>query len=223
MILPRPDLPGWTDLPFWDTAFPAVQQALAADVRDILPPADQVFAALARTSPEDTRVVVLGQDPYPTPGHAHGFAFSAESDVKPPASLRNIFAEMEADVGQRPASSDLRHLADQGVLLLNTALTVPAGQPGGHGKLGWAALTRDVLARLSDRPRAFVLWGNHARGFAKHITAPQTGTHLIHESGHPSPLSIKQFRGSRPFSAVNTWLTAQGDVPIHWAQALKDT
>ena len=214
MRLDRPDLGGWNDLPFWDREFSQVQATLAAETRDILPPADQVFAAMARTPPEDTRVVILGQDPYPTPGVAHGLAFSAAPDAKIPPSLRNIFAEMQDDIGARPATPDLRAWADQGVLLLNTALTVPAGTPGGHGRLGWSALTRDVLMRLSDKPTAFVLWGNHAKSFRAHI---QGDGHLIHESGHPSPLSVRHFRGSRPFSTVNRWLDAQGHRPIDWA------
>ncbi|WP_296417505.1 uracil-DNA glycosylase [Pseudooctadecabacter sp.] len=217
MILPRPDLPGWADLPFWDTAFPAVQQALEADTRHILPPVDDVFRALALVAPDDCRVVILGQDPYHTRGKPDGLAFSIRDDFAGRLdSLGNIFKEIESDTGAQRTKTTLDDWAQQGVLLLNTALTVPEGAAKGHAKLGWNALTRDVLMRLGDRPRAFVLWGGHARGFAKHITAPPTGAHLIHESAHPSPLSVKAFRGTRPFSAVNDWLKAQGKPPIHW-------
>ena len=185
---------------------------------DVLPAEDQRFAALAACAPEDTRVVVLGQDPYPTPGHAHGFAFSVAPQVTPlPRSLTNIFKEMQADLGGCPANGDLRFWANQGVLLLNTALTVPAGQAGGHAKLGWSHLTAEVLAALSDRPRAFLLWGNHAQSFARHITGPG---HLIVQTAHPSPLSARRgFFGSRPFSRINDWLTEQGQQPINWTGA----
>ena len=150
--------PGWADLPFFAEDYPALEAATRGP--DILPPAAQRFAALALTPPEATRVVILGQDPYPTPGHAHGLAFSVEPDVRPlPRSLTNIFKEMAEDLGAAPPSGDLRFWARQGVLLLNTALTVPAGQAGAHAKLGWSRLTHQVLDRLSDRPRAFVLWG----------------------------------------------------------------
>ncbi|WP_136635843.1 uracil-DNA glycosylase [Pseudooceanicola onchidii] len=203
----------WADLPFFATDYPAIAEATAGD--DVLPPAAQRFAALELTPPEDTRVVILGQDPYPTPGHAHGLAFSVEPDVRPlPRSLTNIYKEMVEDLGHAPQTGDLRFWARQGVLLLNTALSVPAGNAGGHAKLGWSRLTRQVLDRLSDRPRAFVLWGGHAQGFRDAIRGQD---HLILASAHPSPLSARRgFFGSRPFSSVNNWLTSRGDTPINW-------
>ncbi len=205
----------WAHLPFFTRDWPALARRIADDPREILPPAQQRFAALAACPPEATRVIILGQDPYPTPGHAHGFAFSAAPAVTPlPRSLANIYKEMQADLGASPPTSDLRFWADQGVLLLNTALTVPAGEAGGHGKLGWSALTRDVLAALSRTPRAFLLWGRHAQGFAPEITGPG---HLVLQSAHPSPLSARHgFFGARPFSRVNAWLKARGDTPINW-------
>lgn len=203
----------WRHLPFFVQLWPDLRARLAQEA-DILPPADQVFAALDACAPTDVRVVILGQDPYPTPGHAHGLAFSVAPDVTPlPRSLSNIFKEMQADLGAAPTHGDLRFWAAQGVLLLNTALTVPAGQAGGHAKLGWAHLTRDVLTALDSQPRAFVLWGKHAQGFGTAL-APH---HFILQSAHPSPLSARRgFFGSRPFSRVNDWLRTQGQTPIMW-------
>ena len=205
----------WADLAFFADTWPAVAQALDAETRPVLPPAPEVFAALAATPPDGVRVVVLGQDPYPTPGHAHGFAFSCASDVHPlPRSLSNIFREMQDDLGAHPPNGDLRFWAAQGVLLLNTALTVPEGSAGGHAKLGWQHLTSEVLSTLDDRPRAFLLWGANAQKLASHLTHPG---HLKIATAHPSPLSARRgFFGSRPFSAVNAWLKARGETPINW-------
>lgn len=211
------DLPlSWGNLPFFANDYPAIAAQLQG--ANILPPAAQRFAALDLCPPAKTRVVILGQDPYPTPGHAHGLAFSVEPDVQPlPRSLGNIYREMRDDLGSAPENGDLRFWASQGVLLLNSALSVPAGQAGAHAKIGWSALTQQVLERLSDRPRAFVLWGAHAQGFGAHIHG---GDHLIVRSPHPSPLSARRgFFGSRPFSLVNNWLRSQGETPIDWIGA----
>lgn len=211
-----PDLGDWSDLPFFSKDWPRIAAMLAAERRDILPPEPLRFAALARTRPDDTRVVILGQDPYPTPGHANGFAFSVSRNTPLPKSLKNIFREMQDDLGANPQTGDLSPWADSGVLLLNTALTVPAGQTNGHAKLGWSRLTEQVLGLLSDRPRAFVLWGNHALGFRKYVTGPD---HLFIETAHPSPLSAyRGFFGSRPFSRINAWLAERGEPPVDWAQ-----
>lgn len=204
----------WSDLPFFAKDWPRIEAALAADTRAILPPASQRFAALEHTAPDATRVVILGQDPYPTPGHANGLAFSVTPETPLPKSLKNIFRELGDDIGATPANGDLTAWADQGVLLLNTSLSVPAGAAGGHAKLGWQRLTEQVLARLDDRPRAFLLWGAHAQKAAQNL-APH---HLKIETAHPSPLSAyRGFFGSRPFSRVNAWLTARGEPPIRWA------
>ena len=204
----------WADLPFFSEVWPGVAAALEAEARDVLPPAERVFAALDACAPDAVRVVILGQDPYPTPGHADGLAFSVRPGVALPRSLANVFAEMEADVGCRPANGDLSGWAAQGVLLLNTCLTVPAGMAGGHGRLGWQRLAADVLDRVSQRPVAFVLWGRHAQALKRHI---REGAHLFVESAHPSPLSARQgFFGSRPFGRVNAWLEAQGERPVDW-------
>lgn len=212
---PRPAVGGWADLPFFDIHWPEIEAQLAAEAREILPPAHQRFAALDLTSPEATRVVILGQDPYPTPGHAHGLSFSVEPDVTPlPRSLRNIFQEMRDDIGSCPETGDLRPWAEQGVLLLNTVLSVPAGDANGHKKLGWQALAHQVLDHSSRRPTAYVLWGNQAQALEKHI---RPGDHLILKTAHPSPLSARRgFFGSRPFTRINDWLSARGEPPISW-------
>lgn len=212
---------GWGDLPFFQTTWPAVQAVLACETRQILPPEDQRFAALAACPPEKVRVVILGQDPYPTPGHAHGFAFSVAPHVSPlPRSLSNIFKEMTDDLGACPTNGDLRFWAAQGVLLLNSCLSVPAGAAGAHARLGWHELTAQVIGKISGSPRAFLLWGNHAQGFARHISPPVTDPdHLILQSAHPSPLSARRgFFGSRPFSRINEWLMARGETPINWTR-----
>lgn len=203
----------WADLPFWQNDWPAICAQLE-QMQDILPPAHQRFAALNLTQPEQVRVVILGQDPYPTPGHAHGLAFSVTKNTPLPRSLSNIFKEMAADINAKPQHGDLTHLAQQGVLLLNTALTVPAGQAGAHAKLGWDSLIDQVLTRVAQRPTAFLLWGAKAQARAKHIGAP----HLKIETAHPSPLSARRgFFGSRPFSKVNHWLESRGEKAIDWA------
>jgi uracil-DNA glycosylase len=206
---------GWQHLPFFEDSLPNIVEVLEKEERDVLPPSPQVFAALDACMPLDVHVVILGQDPYPTPGHAHGFAFSVDPNVRPlPRSLGNIFKELSADVGRVPPNGDLRFWAKQGVLLLNDVLTVPAGEARGHRQLGWQNLVPQVLDALSDRPRAFLLWGNDARSHAPRLAGHG---HLVLESVHPSPLSARRgFFGSRPFSTVNTWLKEQGQQPINW-------
>lgn len=211
---PLPELGAWADLPFFSETWPKLAAVLAEDERTVLPPEPLRFAALERTQPEASRVIILGQDPYPTRGHANGLAFSVTPDTPLPRSLKNIFSEMEDDIGSAPQNGDLSHWADQGVLLLNTALSVPEGDAGGHAKLGWAELTRQVLGALDDTPRAFLLWGKHAQAHG----AALSGHHLKIETAHPSPLSARRgFFGSRPFSRINAWLTEQGHSPISWA------
>lgn len=209
--------PAWAHLRFFSRDWPGLAARLAADRRVILPPEPQRFAALALTPPAAVRVVILGQDPYPTPGHAHGLAFSVEPDVRPlPRSLSNIFKELQDDLSASRPNGDLRGWARQGVLLLNTCLTVPSGEAAGHARLGWQRLAEEVLETLSAaRPTAFVLWGGHAQALKGHI---RPGGHLLIETPHPSPLSARRgFFGSRPFSRINGWLAAQGGAPIDWA------
>lgn len=206
-------LGAWADLPFFHTDWPIIAAKLDADTRTLLPPAETRFAALEHTQPSETRVVILGQDPYPTPGHANGLAFSVAPDIALPKSLKNIYRELYDDIGATPANGDLTTWADQGVLLLNTALSVPEGEAGGHANLGWNILIEQVLTKLDKAPRAWVLWGKHAQGFR-----PDNPHHLILEAPHPSPLSAyRGFFGSKPFSQINTWLKHRGETPIHWA------
>lgn len=206
----------WADLPFFRDTLPAIAAALDTDTRTVLPPPAQTFAALELCAPADVRVVIMGQDPYPTPGHAHGLAFSAEPHVSPlPRSLANIYKELDSDLQITRPSGDLRGWARQGVLLLNTVLSVPAGEANGHKHLGWQALAHQVLVRVSAHPTAFVLWGNQAQKLETHI---ENNDHLILKTAHPSPLSARRgFFGSRPFSRVNDWLSARGLDTIDWA------
>ncbi|MEI4470594.1 uracil-DNA glycosylase [Frigidibacter sp. MR17.24] len=205
----------WGALPFFARDWPALSARLRGAPGVVLPPADRRFAALALTPPQEVRAVILGQDPYPTPGHANGLAFSVAPGVALPRSLANIYREMEADLGARPRDGDLTHWARQGVLLLNTALSVPAGGAGGHARWGWDRLVAEVLAdAAARRPLALVLWGAHAQKVAASVTGAQ---HLRIETAHPSPLSARRgFFGSRPFSRVNDWLAARGEAPIDW-------
>lgn len=226
MNLSTANLGDWAGLPFFAQDLPAIATQLQNDTRNILPPSDQVFAALERTPLAKVRVVILGQDPYPTPGHAHGLSFSVDPHVKPlPRSLNNIYKEMISDIGSAPMTGDLRFWADQGVLLLNTVFTVPAGEANGHTALGWQRLAHQVLTATSAKPCAFVLWGKQAQSLAPHITSPKDGTnpengHLMIETAHPSPLSVRRgFFGSKPFSRINTWLSNRGEPPINWTDA----
>ncbi|QFT62840.1 uracil-DNA glycosylase [Roseivivax sp. THAF30] len=207
----------WAHLDFFAKDWPRIAAQLEAEDRQILPRAELRFAALEESPPESIRAVILGQDPYPTPGHANGLAFSVTSGTRPlPRSLLNIFKELEGDLGVRRDEGDLSGWAEEGVLLLNTALSVPAGDAGGHRRLGWQRLTEEILTRLSDRPRAFVLWGAHAQAFQPFIRGSD---HLILTAPHPSPLSARRgFFGSRPFSRINAWLTSRGEPEINWTR-----
>lgn len=217
--LPTHALGDWGTLPFFGAGLRTVEDQLSKDHRTILPAAHQVFAALEMCQRRDTKVVILGQDPYPTAGHAHGLAFSAEPHVHPvPRSLGNIYKEMDADLGVRPSTPDLRHWARQGVLLLNTALTVPEGSAGGHMKIGWQTLTHQILEAVSLTPHAFLLWGKPAQKLGQTITG---SGHFLLETAHPSPLSARKgFFGSRPFSKVNSWLEDHNMTPINWVQEM---
>ncbi len=189
--------------------------------REIYPAPEHVFRAFSEVPMENVRVVILGQDPYHEPGQAHGLSFSVPDGVRLPPSLRNIFKEMYSDLGiapdtPLPSSGDLSYLAEQGVLLLNSVLTVPRGEAAGHRGRGWEAFTDEVLRALDalDQPIAFILWGKDARAKAKYLKNPD---HLVIESDHPSPLSAwRGFFGSRPFSRVNDYLQARGCEGIHW-------
>ncbi len=183
--------------------------------RGYLPAGEHVLRAFARPLAE-VRVLVVGQDPYPTPGHPVGLSFSVAPDVRPlPGSLRNIITELVADLGvPAPSTGDLSPWADQGVLLLNRVLTVRPGSAGSHRGRGWEAVTDRAIEVLASRggPLAAVLWGRDAQSLA-----PALGPIPWVQSVHPSPLSAHRgFFGSRPFSKVNDLLVAQGGEPVDW-------
>ena len=183
----------------------------------VFPPAEQMFAALELTPFDSVRVVLLGQDPYHDEGQAHGLAFSVAPGITPPPSLRNIYRELEEDLGiAPPGHGDLRGWARQGVLLLNTVLTVRAHAAGSHRGLGWEQLSDAIIRAVSRRPQqaVFLLWGNPAQAKRALIDADR---HAVIESAHPSPLSAyRGFFGSRPFSRTNAALQAAGAPSIDW-------
>jgi uracil-DNA glycosylase len=160
-----------------------------------------------------TRVVIIGQDPYPTKGHAHGLAFSVDSTVFPlPASLRNIFEELKSDCGITRSSGDLSEWADQGVMLLNRILSTDTGSSMAHAKLGWEEITNAIALVLGNQPVVAVLWGKYAAQLAGYFK-----DEMVITSAHPSPLSAyRGFLGSQPFSAINSKLTELGMPTINW-------
>ncbi|PZU40926.1 MAG: uracil-DNA glycosylase [Microbacterium sp.] len=186
-----------------------------ASGRGYLPSGDRVLRAFARPF-DDVRVLIVGQDPYPTPGHPIGLSFAVDRHVRPlPRSLGNIYRELEDDLGIPPAPhGDLSAWSDQGVLLLNRVLTVAPGAPASHRGWGWEAVTEHAIRALAgrERPLVAVLWGRDAAGLR-----PMLGAVPIVESPHPSPLSASRgFFGSRPFSRVNELLENQGSAPVDW-------
>ncbi len=190
-------------------------RAEAAAGRRFLPTGDRILAAF-RQPFDQVRVLVVGQDPYPNPGHPIGLCFSVAADVRPlPASLGNIFREYTEDLGHpAPACGDLTPWTQQGVLLLNRVLTVRAGAPGSHRRKGWEEITEQAIRALAARggPLVAVLWGRDARDLR-----PLLGSAPMVESAHPSPLSARYgFFGSRPFSRVNELLARQGAEPVDW-------
>ncbi|MFN3273688.1 MAG: uracil-DNA glycosylase [Paracoccus sp. (in: a-proteobacteria)] len=206
----------WAHLPFFTTDWPDLRDRLTAGP-GWLPGPDRLFAALSATPPDRVRVVILGQDPYPTPGHANGLAFSVTPQTPLPRSLSNIFTELRQDLGTAPATGDLSHWAGQGVLLLNTALSVPPGQAGAHATWGWDRLARQAVTEAQRHgPLAFLLWGRHAQRALAGLPRPED---LTIATAHPSPLSARRgFFGSRPFSQINNWLTARNAPPIDWTR-----
>ncbi|KQU52562.1 hypothetical protein ASG72_06430 [Bosea sp. Leaf344] len=222
-FLAAPEAAGWRELGVFRNGLVA-RACQAADAETaaghvVAPRPERVFAALAATRFEAVRVVILGQDPYPTPGHANGLAFSYAGPPPLPRSLANIRRELGDDLGRPVApDGDLTGWARQGVLLLNTALTVREGaaKAGSHLALGWGVVTDALLAAVSTgRPHVvFMLWGNPAQ-----LKRPliDESRHLVLASAHPSPLSARRgFFGSRPFSQANAWLQAKGEAAIDW-------
>lgn len=217
---------GWRHLPPFAEGGTAARVCAAVDAERaaghvVAPAPERIFAALALTPLDSVRVVILGQDPYPTPGHANGLAFSYVGPPPLPRSLVNIFRERADDLGTpapAPADGDLTPWAKQGVLLLNTALTVREGaaKAGSHLLLGWGAVTDAVISAVSrERPHVvFILWGNPAQ--AKRALIDES-RHLVLASPHPSPLSARRgFFGSKPFSQANAWLKQKAQPEIFW-------
>ncbi|MGD9888119.1 MAG: uracil-DNA glycosylase [Halothiobacillaceae bacterium] len=193
---------------------------LAAELKAgkrIHPNPDEWFNAFNHTPLDKVRVVILGQDPYPTAGHAHGLCFSVQPQVRPlPKSLQNIFKELEDDLGIRNTCGSLIPWADQGVLLLNAVLTVESGSSNSHQGKGWERFTDRVVQILNtqNRPLVFVLWGRPAQLKGAHIDRTR---HCVLEAPHPSPLSAyRGFFGSRPFSCINAFLEQQHQAPMDW-------
>lgn len=184
----------------------------------IYPNMYDIFNALKYTSYSDVKAVILGQDPYHQPGQAHGLCFSVKKGTAQPPSLRNIFKELESDLGIKPPShGELVSWAENGVLMLNTVLTVRQSSPNSHKDKGWEIFTDKVIEILNkrDKPIVFILWGANARSKKRLITNP---SHLILESAHPSPLSAYNgFFGNRHFSKTNAFLEAHGIEPIDWS------
>ncbi|MCY8007358.1 uracil-DNA glycosylase [Bacillus haynesii] len=184
----------------------------------VYPEPNDIYNALHYTSYENVKVVILGQDPYHGPGQAHGLSFSVQPGVNPPPSLKNIFIELQNDFGADiPNHGSLVSWAKQGVLLLNTVLTVRRGQANSHKGKGWEQLTDSIIDVLNkrDKPVVFILWGRHAQMKKERI---DTSKHFIIQSPHPSPFSARNgFFGSRPFSRANQYLKQIGDEPINWS------
>ena len=189
------------------------------EIKEIYPPKDYIFNALKLTSYENTKVVIVGQDPYHGKGEAHGLSFSVQKGVRVPPSLQNIYKELNDDLKIPPKDNgDLTEWAKQGVLLLNAVLTVEKDKSASHRNLGWEPMTDYIikLLNLKNKPVVFILWGNFAKEKAKLITNHQ---HYIIMSPHPSPFSAYSgFFGSKPFSKTNEFLIKNGLVPIDWSK-----
>ena len=185
----------------------------------IYPKNNEIFNAINLTDFEKTKVIILGQDPYHGPGQAHGLSFSVKDGIKPPPSLINIFKEIESDlsINVEKGNGNLTRWAKQGVLLLNSLLTVEKGKPLSHKEIGWETLTDKIIEVLNQNKRGlvFILWGSHARS-KKYLISQNKN--LVIESAHPSPLSAHRgFIGSKPFSRTNDYLVANNMHPINWS------
>ncbi len=211
----RNKLQGELEKPYLQKLWALIEQYY--EEKKIYPPKEDIFNALHFTPYSKAKVLILGQDPYHGEGQSHGLCFSVRRGVKQPPSLKNIFKELEADLGHRaPAHGELEAWAKQGVLLLNTVMTVEDGQAASHQKLGWEIFTDRIISLLNERetPIVFILWGRHAQAKKAAI---DTSRHFIIESAHPSPLSARTgFFGSKPFSKANEFLVQQGIEPIDW-------
>ena len=185
--------------------------------KDIYPKMNEIFNAFRHTSYKDVKVVILGQDPYHGENEAEGLSFSVKVGIRKPPSLNNIFKELKEDLGyEYPKNGSLVKWADEGVLLLNSVLTVEKDKPASHRGRGWEQFTDSVIKKINDKqePVVFILWGNYAKAKKELITNPN---HLVLESTHPSPYSASSgFFGSRPFSKTNNYLKSKGIKPIDW-------
>lgn len=215
--------PGWKNVLKSEFSKTYFQQAVAfiktekAQGKTIYPPGQLIFNAFDKTPFDKVKVVILGQDPYHGPGQAHGLSFSVQAAITPPPSLINIFKELNSDIGMPiPKTGDLSKWAEQGVLLLNAALTVRANEPASHSRIGWAEFTDAVIRKISDEKKGvvFLLWGRFAQekqGLIDEIK------HYVLKAAHPSPFSAdKGFFGCRHFSKTNELLMKQGLDPIDW-------
>jgi uracil-DNA glycosylase len=218
-----------TSLPEFDLSNSRVIQSLiqkplafvaseTAACKTVYPPREYIFRALELTPIEKTKVLILGQDPYHGEGQAHGLAFSVQKSVRIPPSLKNIYKELQADIGMAPPDHGfLEGWARQGVLLLNTTLTVEKGKPGSHQGQGWEDFTDDIIRQINElvRPIVFMLWGAHAQKKAEMIDDEK---HLILTAPHPSPFSARKgFFGCRHFSKANAFLKQSGQSEIDWS------
>ena len=201
--------------PYYAKLYKTVMQEY--QTHKIFPPADDMFNAFHFTPLSQVKVVILGQDPYHNDGQAHGLCFSVKPQVAIPPSLENIYQELHDDLGCKiPSHGCLTSWAKQGVLLLNTVLTVQAHKPMSHRGVGWEEFTDAAIAKLNtqDRPIVFILWGKPAQEKAKMLSNPK---HLVLKAPHPSPLSAyRGFFGSKPFSQTNDFLIKNGETPIQW-------
>jgi uracil-DNA glycosylase len=203
------------DQPYWEALTDFVRAEY--NTAQCCPPAKHIFRAFDLTPFDQVKVVILGQDPYHTPGAAMGFCFSVPDGNPPQPSLRNIFQEIESDLGTPRTSTDLSDWASQGVFLLNSVLTVRARAAASHAGKGWETFTDSAIARLSQEREGlvFILWGSYAAAKRALIN---TSRHLVITSPHPSPFSAhKGFFGSKPFSRANAFLASRGQPPITWA------
>ena len=208
-------LKGEFDKPYFVSLVNFLRQEKASG-KVIYPPGSQIFHAFDLTPVQHVKVVILGQDPYHGPGQAHGLSFSVPDGVPAPPSLKNIFKEIESDLGVRMSGyPNLENWARQGVLLLNAVLTVRGGEAASHSRIGWQEFTDAVIKYISDNCEGvvFMLWGNFARGKSELIDHSR---HCVLEAAHPSPLARGAFFGCRHFSQANSYLAANGREPVNW-------
>lgn len=211
----------WSELKFWKEQHPYIRDFLKEEKekgKKILPYSSDILNAFIYTRRGNVKVVILGQDPYPNRAYAMGLAFSVpENSPQIPASLQNIYKELKDDLGVERTNGSLLDWAKQGVLLLNTSLTVEEGKPNSHSYIGWHELVKEVIETLSTEQDGlvFILWGANAHAYEQYIKCPKR--HMIIRSAHPSPLSAhKGFFGSKPFSKTNFFLESVGKEPIKW-------